>query len=1419
VSILRTIDKARRLGLIVFALVVLGMVPASAAAAPQLGATLTNTPSTLPRTDERIVYTATASNAASPFASVGEVLTCNGTPPTVAWIGAATFNYAWLRNGTPIAGQEAATYTVAAGDANTAIQCMVLGVNENGATAVASPSQPPVVVGSQPTPAIPLPSDPTVAASRPTVSGTGEAKRTCSTASMNWTGATSFGFQWLRNGVAILGATSSEYTPGGGDVAVDLQCEVFPKNASSVSAVSVSNNSLTTGAPSVNQNSTTARPFLGFANTIKGLVTAVLELPSGEETYAFSIKATGWSCSSQLPSGAVPTKITCTRSGALLPGSSYPPIEVVAGIGLDAPEPSGTAVLTVSGGGAPTPATATAEYTFTAGNFFGLYGNSFVAGVFYEGGTAPGTTIAAVSPGSFELSANAAASAPEVFSAGAQPFTVGQPITGVGIPAGTTIAAVSGQSLTLSANATGGVREETITSGAVTGTATVTSGSKAVTEVITAKAKGTTTAGSKVVTGVTVTSGELLTGQTVTTVGDVYTKAGGHPYRAYTSFGLNSHQGANGEIYASGNIRDTVVDAPRGFVGNALTAPTLCKSVEEVILGTCLDSSAVGGIDVYANIGSSLENPYVTKNISSLTARRPIYSLEPEFGRPAQFSFGFVIGNVPYTFVPELRADEGYAIRFRTAPIIMAPSLFGATVNLCGFGAKLSAEKDLGFGLKGKEFLACKVAGEPGANPLPLVTNPTRCSGPPPTTGLKIDSWQHPAEVKTYEYATPPNTECDAVSFEPESVLTPTNHEADSPTGLNVEITMPTDGLLSANGTAQANLDNATVTFPKGMSINAATADGLEACSLAQVKLHSNDEAECPESSKIGTIEIATPIIRKTLTGNIYVAQQNDNPFHSTLGIYLVFASKRDGVTIKVAGKLTPDPQTGQLVSSFVENVEAPFSRISMHFNEGPRAPLVNPAKCGTYAIHSEFSPWSAVNPANPTPEEIVSQDSAYEVSSGPSGSGCPSGALAPKLSSGLKNTQAGSKSPFNLTLTREDGSQRFTGLSVTTPKGLTAYLKGIPYCSDAALAGISEAEETGRSQLANPSCPSASQVGTVEAGAGSGPSPFQAPGKVYLAGPYKGAPVSLAVVTPAVAGPFDLGNVVIRNALYVDPETAQVRTVSDLIPTILHGILLDIRQIRLSLDRANFTAAPTNCEPMSVEATVTGEGGSSASLSNRFQVGGCAALGFKPKLALRLFGGTHRGSHPRLVATLKAREGDANIAGASVALPHSEFLDQAHIGTVCTRVQFKANQCPAASIYGHAEAITPLLDSPLSGPVYLRSSDNPLPDLVVALRGPDSQPIEVVLDSRIDSVNGGIRSSFEAVPDQPVSSFTLKMQGGKKGLLVNSRNLCKSVNKATANFTAQNGRVASSRPVLQNSCKKSRENGAQRAAKHKRHR
>jgi hypothetical protein len=381
--------------------------------------------------------------------------------------------------------------------------------------------------------------------------------------------------------------------------------------------------------------------------------------------------------------------------------------------------------------------------------------------------------------------------------------------------------------------------------------------------------------------------------------------------------------------------------------------------------------------------------------------------------------------------------------------------------------------------------------------------------------------------------------------------------------------------------------------------------------------------------------------------------------------------------------------------------------------------------------------------------------------------------------------------------LTRADGQQELSSVSVTTPPGFAAVLKGVSYCSATQIAA-SEAV-SGKDEIARPSCPPVSEVGTVNATAGPGTEPVAVSGKAYLAGPYKGAPLSLAIITPAVAGPFDLGNVVVRAALYVNPVTAQLTAKTDPLPQILEGVPLRIRSIAVNIDRSNFAVNPTNCEPMTVAATVNGASGASANVSSRFQVGDCEALDFKPKLSMQFTGPTNRNAYPKLKAVLAPREGDANIGRAVVTLPKTEFLEQAHIRTVCTRVQFAAKACPAGSVYGYARAWSPLLDQPLQGPVYLRSSDHQLPDLVASLDG----QIHVDVVGRIDSVHARIRNTFEMVPDAAVNKFELTMQGGKKGLLVNNTELCKTKPRVRAQFTGQNGKTHETSPVVKTDCGK----------------
>jgi hypothetical protein len=713
---------------------------------------------------------------------------------------------------------------------------------------------------------------------------------------------------------------------------------------------------------------------------------------------------------------------------------------------------------------------------------------------------------------------------------------------------------------------------------------------------------------------------------------------------------------------------------------------------------------------------------------------------------------------------------------------------------------------------------------------------------------------------RVYESPAPPMSGCEQVEFHPDITLDPkgqggaATQATDSPSGLDVELSIPQNELpfnpppggapqvdidqyiadasaywKSDQGLATSHLQDTVVTLPEGMTLNPAAADGQGACTTRQIGLtdtnnpkppairFDNGAIECPDSSKVGEVVVETPVLDEAdwPMGSVYLAAQGDNPFHSDFAIYIGVESPDRGLIVKLAGKVTPDPDTGRLTTTFAENPQLPFDKFRLRFKAGPRAPLATPVTCGTHTNVTQLAPYS--DPSSPA---VVNH--SFDLSASPAG-GCPATKAERPFglgfSAGSASVVAGAHSPFTLRLTRGDGNQELDRIEVTTPEGLAAKLAGVPYCSEAGIAQAiaRTASGDGATEKASPSCPASSQVGTTTIGAGAGASPFYVSGKVYLAGPYKGAPVSLAFIVPAVAGPFDLGVQVVRTGLRVNPKTAQVTAVSDTIPKILRGVPLRIRDIRVDIDRPGFTLNPTDCAEQRVTGTVFGASGAVTTVSNRFQVAECTRLGFKPNLSIRLFGDTHRGDYQRLKAVVTARPGDANIARAAVTLPHSEFLAQEHIRTVCTRVQFAADQCPAAAIYGKATAISPLLDQPLTGPVYLRSSDNLLPDLVAALKGPDNQPIEIELSGRTDSKNEGIRNTFDVVPDAPVSKFTLEMQGGKKSLIVNSTNICQGIHKANVRMDGQNGRKHNfETKVVNPACGKVKKKG-KKAEAHKR--
>ena len=482
---------------------------------------------------------------------------------------------------------------------------------------------------------------------------------------------------------------------------------------------------------------------------------------------------------------------------------------------------------------------------------------------------------------------------------------------------------------------------------------------------------------------------------------------------------------------------------------------------------------------------------------------------------------------------------------------------------------------------------------------------------------------------------------------------------------------------------------------------------------------------------------------------------------------------------MKLPGEIQPDPASGRLTAVFGELPQVPIEEIALNVWGGPQAPLKNPDACGTYATAFVLAPHSTDPPVIGTSSIKVDEACARN--------------FDPKLRVGVTRPRAGAFSPLLFDLVREAADQPMQGFELSLPDGELAKIKGVPLCHTAAAI-------TG-------DCPATSKIGHLVAATGPGPSSLwlPQPGKpepsIYLGGPHQDSPFSVISVVPAEAGPFDLGTVVVRSGLGLDPETGKAVIKANPLPQFFEGVALDYRRLHAVIDRPRFAINPTDCREMRTVGVVHSTLGEVARPTSRFQVDGCKRLEFQPRLSLIVKGGAERSDYPTLTARLVARKRDSNIGTVSVALPHSEFLAQEHIATICTRKQFAGDECPKGSVYGYAKAWSPLLSKPLAGPVYLRSSDHPLPDLVVALGG----ELAVNLVGRIDSHNQGIRTTFKAVPDAPVTRFVLRMKGGGKGLLVNSQDICRGVHRATVVMGAQNGRRLSLRPRLEAGCKLAR--------------
>ncbi|HET9153906.1 MAG TPA: hypothetical protein VFN85_07300, partial [Solirubrobacterales bacterium] len=799
---------------------------------------------------------------------------------------------------------------------------------------------------------------------------------------------------------------------------------------------------------------------------------------------------------------------------------------------------------------------------------------------------------------------------------------------------------------------------------------------------------------------------------------------------------------------------EVTVSIPPGLIGNINAVPRCTTG--QLVAVSCPPDSQVGITTVFVTwIGPKFSEP--------------IYNLVPPHPDREVARLGFTAGLFPAFIDIHVATASDYGVTATVYGTSGTVSLVGAETTLWGNPSNPVHDEQR---LTPTEATHCKTACDaPGGkrpSTIPVdqrkafMTNPSACQAGQMDVAVK--SYQLPGQTFTGSAALPEITDCTGLPFAPSFQAEPTSHAAGAPTGLHTKLILPQHTGEAERSTA--TMREARVTLPAGMQIAAGAANWIGTCSPAQVGLHEEVDAACPDASKLGTARITSPALPEPIEGALY--QRTPSPGHQ-FGLWLTADAL--GLHIKLPGELEPDKQTGRLTAVFGDLPQVPAEEIDLDVWGGPRAPLQNPDHCGTYTTDYSFAPHSN--------DPAVSGQSQMQITEG-----CNQ-PFGPTLHAGVTDPTAGRFSPFVFDLNREDGSQALRGFELHLPGGELAKIKGVPLCPDADATAAT--------------CPAGSRIGSLQATTGPGPDPLQVPqpGKpepaIYLAGPYQGAPFSILSEVPAQAGPFDLGTLAVRSGLEVEPETGKAVVDADPLPQFFEGVGIAYRHLHAVVDRPEFSLNPTNCRELAATSEVTSTTGTVAHPSARFQVDGCRRLKFRPRLQLALRGGTRRAAYPALTATLRARKGDANIAFASVALPHSEFLAQEHIGTICTRKQFAADKCPKGSVYGRAKAWTPLLAKPLQGPVYLRSSNHPLPDLVVKLGG----QLEIDLVGRIDSVHGGIRTTFESVPDAPVSRFVLQMKGGRKSLLTNSTDICRGAHRATVVMRAQNGRRGNLRPRL----------------------
>lgn len=869
-----------------------------------------------------------------------------------------------------------------------------------------------------------------------------------------------------------------------------------------------------------------------------------------------------------------------------------------------------------------------------------------------------------------------------------------------------------------------------------------------------------------------------------------YTQAAGHPPVGFTQYIIKHKEIIPNTLEETEAVAKTIrVDLPVGLTVNPQATPQ-CE-IAAFKADACDPDSIVGREEVTLSIqiGGVIPKPsppfppgeffpkgaVIPPNPGSNTLV-PIYNLVPEFGEPARF--GFKVGSAKSEVY--LEGDVAWESDYHQGFTIKLPPPNPAAHTL--------RSRIVQFGRLGDGS---------------YITLPTTCFDPATgvySTFLRAQghfpdeaALPFPDAFTPWEAELPPGvgvTGCEIVPFEPSLEVAPGTDRVDSPAAPAITVKLPFRP--DPEGLEQSHVRNADVTLPKGMGLNPSAAQNLAACTTEQFGKGTRNPVTCPVASKIGTADVETQLLPPdSLNGNVYLGQQlsRDPTSGEMYRIFINPKSDRYGVDVRLIGNIKADPETGQLTTTLRENPQVPFESVTLKFDRD-KGVLTSPPTCGPNQTTSSMEPWAR-------PGTFATPSSEFKLNLGASGGPCPE-TLASRpfdltFKAGPRKAKARAFSPFDLRITRPDGAQEIKRVDVKLPSGMVAKLRGVKYCPEQNI--VAGRSQSGAEVIAKPICPDDSFVGTTGIDAGSGSNPLHVNGNVYLAGPYKGAPVSMVFVTPAVAGPFDLGVVIVRVALNVNPETARVHAVSDTIPDVFGGVKLGIRKIDVAITRKKFTLNPTNCRKGQIASDIFGGGAnpldpavwSKTSPASKFRARKCGKLKFRPRFSATILGGenqTHRTANPKFRAVLDARKRDANVRRAAFILPRATILDQAHIRTICTRVQLAANDCPKKAIYGHAKATSPLIKGRLKGPVYLTSSKNLLPDLLVDLRG----QVNIHLRGAILSENGRLKTVFRKVPDVAVNKFTLTMKGGERGLLVNSENLCDRPRAGFLNLKAQNG-------------------------------